>query len=296
MFRKTIFFLIVILSVQIYSQVLSNKWVLVSDLDDEKVFVDTSTIKYLENQITVLTYSFFKKPKKIETIDEDVYSCKEQIFFTITNQKFSRIGSLYYNDKMKILGEKSTPGLYINSNSFSELIENDKSIKLIYDYCLKYLNKKEQLSIQEIEKIRKEKKLEYLKDIAEGKNPQKPVFENKNLSESKSEKDSTFKIIDNRTLKEKFISNEKTQIIKDDKWESTSKKTIFFDGSKYVFQVSSWKNKLKAEKEMKKLKDKGYDAFVVEANIPERGGKWYRVRVGYFDTPEEAEEAEKKLK
>lgn len=63
---------------------------------------------------------------------------------------------------------------------------------------------------------------------------------------------------------------------------------IFTDGYKYCVQASSWRDKSKAELEAQKLKSKGYSAFVIEANLPELDGIWYRVRVGYFDTLEEA--------
>jgi len=56
---------------------------------------------------------------------------------------------------------------------------------------------------------------------------------------------------------------------------------IYKKNSEYIVQVSSWKSKLKAETEMKKLVDKGYNASLMEytsASI----GKYYRVRVGGF--------------
>lgn len=71
---------------------------------------------------------------------------------------------------------------------------------------------------------------------------------------------------------------------------------IFTDGYLYCFQVSSWRSREKAESEMKKLKAKGYDAFIVIANLPELDGTWYRVRVGYFGSMEEAERARNNVK
>ncbi|MCX7797332.1 MAG: SPOR domain-containing protein [Melioribacter sp.] len=67
-------------------------------------------------------------------------------------------------------------------------------------------------------------------------------------------------------------------------------KTIFFDGKSYNVQVSSWRNKIKAEQEAKRLKNAGYDAFVLIANLPEKGGIWYRVRIGSFKTLDEAKD------
>ncbi len=63
---------------------------------------------------------------------------------------------------------------------------------------------------------------------------------------------------------------------------------IFTDGYKFSVQVSSWRNKEKAESEAAKLKSNGYNAFVRETVLPELDGTWYRVRVGFFDTLDDA--------
>lgn len=67
-------------------------------------------------------------------------------------------------------------------------------------------------------------------------------------------------------------------------------KTVYFDGKSYNFQVSSWRNKYKAEQEVQRLRNQGYNAFVLEAYLPEKGGTWYRVRIGSFQSREEAEQ------
>ncbi len=291
---KKVFLLIIFSSLFANAQTLSNKWILVGEANDEKVFIDTSSIKKFENQISALIFSFYKTPKNIHSIEENVFSSKEQIFFTMVNQKFAKIGSLYYDDKLKILGEKSLPGLNINTQNFSEPIDSNEMVKMIYDFCINFLNKKEQISLEEQEKRKKEQNREMLKKIAEGKTNEIKKTDEQKTKSNKLEIDTTLRIVDNRTLKEKFISSNK-KFTQDDNWKSTSSKTIFSDGTKYVFQVSSWKNKAKAESEVRKLKSKGFDPFIVEANVPERGGKWYRVRVGYYNSIEEAEAAQKKL-
>lgn len=67
-------------------------------------------------------------------------------------------------------------------------------------------------------------------------------------------------------------------------------KTIYYDGKEYNVQVSSWRNKQKAEDEVKRLRRGGLTAFLVEANLPQKGGLWYRVRIGNFNSREEAEQ------
>lgn len=71
---------------------------------------------------------------------------------------------------------------------------------------------------------------------------------------------------------------------------------IFTDGMVYTVQVSSWREKSKADAEAAKLIAAGYKAFVLEANLPDLDGKWYRVRVGNFDSVAEARRVKQILK
>ncbi len=60
---------------------------------------------------------------------------------------------------------------------------------------------------------------------------------------------------------------------------------IFTDGEYFCIQVSSWKNRSKAEKEVENLIAKGHSAFFI-ASKNENNENWYRVRIGYFDNLE----------
>lgn len=70
---------------------------------------------------------------------------------------------------------------------------------------------------------------------------------------------------------------------------------IFTDGYLYCFQVSSWRSRIKAEAEMKKMQSAGYNSFIVIANLPELDGTWYRVRIGYFNSLDEAKKVKSKM-
>jgi len=63
---------------------------------------------------------------------------------------------------------------------------------------------------------------------------------------------------------------------------------IYFDGKKYTIQVSSWKSRTIAEHEVQRLKKKGFDAFIYKVFIKSKDATYNRVRVGYFDTKNEA--------
>lgn len=55
---------------------------------------------------------------------------------------------------------------------------------------------------------------------------------------------------------------------------------------KFTVQVASYADEAEAQKFASDLKDKGYSAFYVPANI--KGKTWFRVSVGQFATPKEA--------
>jgi cell division protein FtsN len=59
-------------------------------------------------------------------------------------------------------------------------------------------------------------------------------------------------------------------------------------------QANSYPDLKSANDLVDRLKNKGYNAFVTEANI--KGKVWYRVRVGHFGSREEAEKTETALK
>jgi cell division septation protein DedD/nucleoid DNA-binding protein len=62
---------------------------------------------------------------------------------------------------------------------------------------------------------------------------------------------------------------------------------IYKYGNYFVVQVAAFRSSSISENEAGKYRNKGYNAFVEAAEIPGRG-TWYRVRVGNFNTKEEA--------
>ncbi len=62
----------------------------------------------------------------------------------------------------------------------------------------------------------------------------------------------------------------------------------------YTVQVASYPEKQLANDEAKKMKSRGYDAFVVPSDVPGKG-TWYRVRLGSFTNKEAAEKLAKEV-
>lgn len=63
----------------------------------------------------------------------------------------------------------------------------------------------------------------------------------------------------------------------------------------FTVQISAWRSSLNARREAERFQRAGYSAYVQRANIPSKGGAWYRVRVGQFGTRAEAERQAREL-
>lgn len=59
------------------------------------------------------------------------------------------------------------------------------------------------------------------------------------------------------------------------------------ENARYSVQTGSYPNATEAKNAVERLKGKGYPAYLMIADIPDRG-RWYRVRIGGFSTRDEA--------
>ena len=63
----------------------------------------------------------------------------------------------------------------------------------------------------------------------------------------------------------------------------------------YSLQVGSFQEKAEANEMVRNLDKAGYEAFLVSVHMPDRGGLWYRVRVGPFHSKSEVWEKKKEF-
>jgi cell division septation protein DedD len=106
------------------------------------------------------------------------------------------------------------------------------------------------------------------------------------------------------TAKKNALEKENGKKAKPAKKESTKKKTkqriasksqAIPSGKGYTVQVAAFKNENDANRQVKKLKDNGYDAYRTITKI-EGKGIWFRVRVGKYQSRAEARKMQQKLK
>lgn len=289
-----IFFFISLTS--ILAQAPNKNWEKVLEINDQLVFVDTSNIKQIENQISAIGLSIYKTPKPDIKSKLETYAVKTNVVFDTNSKKYTVIGTLYYDKQWKIIGETSAPGRSINSALFGLLIDTNKVMNAIYDKCLNYLSKN--ADIVKENKANVNDKSSNKKIVQPVKEKKDTVIVFKNTRETLTEKFIDKKLSEDSksTIPDKPIQKQPVNTsVNERKGEydlSADKNvrgTIFTDGKKYSFQLSSWKNKPQAEAEVKRLNNAGHNAFLLEAYLPNKGGNWYRVRIGYFDSVTEAE-------
>jgi len=63
---------------------------------------------------------------------------------------------------------------------------------------------------------------------------------------------------------------------------------------RYTLQLASYSEKEAADSDIKKLKQRGYAAFIVAADVPGKG-TWYRVRLGSFSNKNDAKKLQKQI-
>lgn len=63
----------------------------------------------------------------------------------------------------------------------------------------------------------------------------------------------------------------------------------------FIVQIGSYREEATAQSSVKRLSEKGYQAHLRMKDIPQKGGKWFRVQIGPFKSRFEAEKALIKL-
>lgn len=391
-------FTIILLSKTVSAQIPQNKWWIVQDLPDKIVYIDTSAVKLNENQISVWSLVIYRSPIKLNAFKEEISRIKSQYLFNVANKKYAVLGTLYYDNKSRIVGESISPAITGSGERFTLIMQPASPVEKVFEKAQEYLRTgllrsepsdtagtetqdeetiaadnsaneetrfeqqpafklpDDPLSLDTFENAVPKDRQADTSLIAEEENDENTTPVNPLIMKSPTGKDI---IIDNNAeIKEvepevevlnpgerrvydpisgKYVpvggptntekkteavkstvtkteEKPKTEIKQEPKQETPKvtapvktgsynsdaeqnvKGNIWSDGNIFVIQISSWKSKSVADREAQKLKANGQNAFVMEKFISSKNATYYRVRVGYFNSLQEAEEYTKKLR
>lgn len=330
-------FLIVFVSGFILAQSPAKKWVIIQDLQDRIVYLDTSVVKEYDNQLSVWGLTVFRKPQRVTPFQEEVYQIKSNLLFNTVTNTYSLIGTLYYNRSGKIIGESAAPRITGGEDNFEFPIQPGSSIETLYQKAFTYnqtgtleVTESEYLASTDFSKenpINKKNDEKTKEDTTTNTDAPVVISTEQNISlideanaKTIAKQDSIAKAdsmrrAENPLLKKESIDKTATtkpnppsnkanlsDVKLDTKTKTTKPKpvnydvskdqnvrgNIWSDGTKYVIQLSSWRRENVADEIVMKQKEAGHKAFKMKVQLPGRG-TWYRVRIGYFDTLEEAQ-------
>ena len=330
--------LISIIGITLFSQAPPKKWVIIQDLEDRIVYLDTTTLKTYENQLSLWGLTIFREPQRVTPFQDEVYQIKSNLLFNDVANTYNVIGTLYYDKTTRIIGESSTPRITGGDDTFELPVQPGSSIEALFNAAKNYLNTGE-VEVPESEYLantdfskerptRQTNKSEITEDtVNQSGEPIKlspeqniALIDEANLKTLQKEDtaaiedtakklNSTEQILaqinDSNTKKPKPPSNraniddlkiekKKTKAVTaKPTYDASSDRNVqgnyWSDGTLYVIQLSSWRRENVAQKIVDDHTAAGHNAFKMKVELPGRG-TWYRVRIGYFNSLQEARE------
>lgn len=399
MIKKLFFisFVFILIGKTTTAQIPQNKWWIVQDLPDKIVYIDTSAIKLNENQISVWSLVVYRSPIKLNAFKEEISRIKSQYLFNVANKKYAVLGTLYYDNKSRIVGESISPAITGSGERFTLIMQPASPVEKVFEKAQEYLRTGSLKSLQSDtagtetqdeentaadnsanEETRFEQEPAFKLpddplslDTFEDAVPKDRAVDTSSIEDEEKDenappvnplimKSPTGKdiIVDNEAeiknvetqvevlnpgerrvydpISGKYVTvggttntEKKTEVktpqttqeekpktetkeepkretpkvtapVKSGSYNSDSeqnvKGNIWSDGNIFAIQISSWKSKNIADREAQKLKTNGHNSFVMEKFISSKNATYYRVRVGYFNSLQEAEEYIKKLR
>jgi len=300
------------------AQSAGSKWFIIDDAEDKIVFVDTSSIARTENMLSVWSLIDYREPVFSATAQKKVKRIKTKYLFNTSSKSYTVIGTIFYDSTGGMITDSEIPQITGGNDEAYLSISSGSAVEVIYEKANAYertgnINADPSEYLAELEN---KNELPYQdstftpEEPAVAENETAPIIPTEIPEEipEQIEADTTG---ENITAEQEVITPpvpavsepevpveepaveeepvaEKTDREYNEANDKVVKGTIFSDGTLYCYQVSSWKRKNVAEEEMQKLIDKGFNAYIMEVVIPGRG-TWYRVRVGFFDSLEEAQ-------
>lgn len=333
---KTYFLIFIILSINsIFAQELTENWQIIKSDDYSDIFIDPDKVVEYGNDISVWALEKLKVVQLIDKSDE-ILSIKTHYLFNKMKKRYAEIGIIYYDSKGGIVNRSSKSSFNGGPSAFLTPITASAKTQIIFNTVISYMITGEIANVvdtvskninpkNQTENTDEKSKVETVNNINyEDKNIEsveanvEDINIEKEHSNHNTKEDFTLKIPEQAEIKEidqsgipntnvslneidkVQISNLPKIIVPEKEYNAENERAlanaIFTDGNLYCIQISSWKTKSYADREINKLLEKGFNAFIFSVKPKNKNSIWHRVRVGYFDSLEEAQRIQKAIK
>jgi len=333
---KTYFLIFIILGVSsIFAQEITENWQIIKSNDYSDIFIDPDKVVEYGNDISVWVLEKLKVVQLIDKSDE-ILSIKTHYLFNKMKKRYAEIGIIYYDSKGGIVNRSSKSSFNGGPSAFLTPITASAKTQIIFNSVISYMITGEIANVvdtvskninpkNQTENTDEKSKVETVNNINyEDKNIEsveanvEDINIEKEQSNHNTKEDFTLKIPEQAEIKEidqsgipntnvslneidkVQISNLPKIIVPEKEYNAENERAlanaIFTDGNLYCIQISSWKTKSYADREINKLLEKGFNAFIFSVKPKNKNSIWHRVRVGYFDSLEEAQRIQKAIK
>jgi cell division septation protein DedD len=304
---KIVLFIYFILGVSLFSQNLDKNWRKIVSDDSLEIFVDSSKVVSYGTDVSVWAVEKFRTPKYVNAIGK-VSAIKTHYLFDKVKRRYVEIGKIYYDKRGGIVNRaSSSSGFASGPSPFKKHVSTDANVQNIFNEVISYL------IIGKFSSSNSRTKKKNIKSTIPKDFAPPPIkvdtledADKKNIAENEIPALETYTIEKTTESVKKTNTQEKTYPepnAKKDTSESYNiaeerglKNAIFTDGNLYCVQVSSWKTRAYAERELNKLLSHGYNAFIVSVKPKHKRSIWHRVRVGYFTSLQKAKTIQRQIK
>lgn len=258
-------------------------WILeyeLSNPDSAASIYDTLTTKYRASEFarsvqTKLT-GHKQEQRRIQAVQDSIKKANEIIIDTTKSISDSTIVAPIDSTKLK-------KEIQTEIDDISKIAVSDKNKQVINDSVNVKIDNRLEKEIDKKRKkiIKKEKRKNPIIDSTKVKDRSNEISEKLDITSDKKQK-----------ISKDILGDKKNKIIPSLKIVEPD---IYSDDNSFYAQVSSWKIKEVAEREVEKLKNQKYNAFLVDEFIPEIKSVFFKVRVGPYSKIQEARDVLRKL-
>ncbi len=311
---KYLFLLLLISLTQLFSQKLSDNWKRIKADEVSSIYIEPEKIVEYGNEISVWAIEKLREPKELDD-GKNILTIKTHYLFNKVKKKYAEIGAIYYDERGIIVNRDSKSSFAGGPMAFMSPLSTNPNVKVIYKEVISYLitgniavvddtqndsvdKDVEQEKVENTHTKVKSEDAEITK--AETKDVAKIIPKTNDEDEDDVEidisgfnrKSASLKELKRAELPELKLEESEYNLSK----ERAIRNTIFTDGNLFCVQVSSWKKKNSALREVNKLIAKGYNAYIVSVKPKHKRSIWHRVRVGYFNSLKEAKRIQHKIR